>query len=96
MVFCAVRCFVGVGVVALYEPPTPNSNLGKSRGGRMRPQIIKLLAVEFVNDEDGLTMVEYAVAGALVSAAVVLAFATLGMTIAASIERLYGLVSVSG
>ena len=32
----------------------------------------------FVRDESGLTTVEYAVAGALIAAAVVVAFATLG------------------
>lgn len=34
--------------------------------------------VDFIKEEEGLTTVEYAIAGALVSAAVVLAFTNLG------------------
>ena len=45
----------------------------------------KLLA--FVREEEGLTAVEYAVAGGLVSLAVVAAFTTLGTSITARIER---------
>lgn len=40
---------------------------------------------QFIRDERGLTTVEYAVAGALVSAAIVAAFALLGDSIAAVI-----------
>ena len=39
---------------------------------------IKGLFAEFIEDESGLTTVEYAVAGALVAAAVVAAFTGLG------------------
>jgi len=39
-------------------------------------------------DEEGLTMVEYAVAGSLVTAAAVTAFSTLGTTIVAKINLL--------
>ncbi|TRX54447.1 Flp family type IVb pilin [Thalassomonas sp. M1454] len=38
---------------------------------------MKLLK-DFINDESGLTAVEYAIAGSLVSAALVLAFTELG------------------
>lgn len=37
--------------------------------------------MNFLRDEEGLTTVEYAVAGALVAAAVVLAFQTLGISV---------------
>ena len=37
--------------------------------------------VAFMRDEEGLTMVEYAIAGALVTAAAVAAFTTLGINI---------------
>ena len=36
---------------------------------------------KFIQDEDGLTTVEYAVAGALIAAAVVAAFRGLGLTV---------------
>jgi len=42
----------------------------------------------FINDEDGLTMVEYAIAGSLVGLACVLAFTNLGTAIAGAIQRI--------
>ena len=42
---------------------------------------MKKLILEFLRDEEGLTTVEYAVAGALVAAAVVAAFTQLGGTV---------------
>ena len=39
---------------------------------------IKTSVMKFVKDEDGLTIVEYAVAGGLITAAVVTAFTLLG------------------
>ncbi len=42
----------------------------------------------FVKDEEGLTMVEYAIAGALVSIAAVTAFSDLGAAIALRINGL--------
>ncbi len=39
---------------------------------------IKTSVMKFVKDEDGLTIVEYAVAGGLITAAVVVAFTALG------------------
>ncbi|MGH8575703.1 MAG: Flp family type IVb pilin [Gammaproteobacteria bacterium] len=46
----------------------------------------KILA--FVRDEEGLTTVEYAVAGALVAAAVVAAFQALGLQVGTVIDNL--------
>ena len=46
--------------------------------------------MNFIKDEDGLTTVEYAVAGALVAAAVVGAFTALGSQVQAVIEGITG------
>ncbi len=48
--------------------------------------------VAFMRDEKGLTMVEYAVAGALVTAAAVAAFTLLGTNIGVQITSLAGTV----
>jgi pilus assembly protein Flp/PilA len=44
----------------------------------------------FVRDEEGLTMVEYAVAGGLITLGAVAAFTTLGENIAAGIGAIAG------
>jgi pilus assembly protein Flp/PilA len=44
--------------------------------------------MKFVKDEDGLTIVEYAVAGGLITLAVAAAFTTLGTNIGTQIGRL--------
>ena len=49
--------------------------------------------LQFLHDEDGLTSVEYAVAGALISAAVVAAFVSLGDQVAAVITFMTGEIS---
>ena len=49
----------------------------------MKREILK-----FLKEEEGLTMVEYAVAGALVAAACVVAFTNLGRAIATRIQGL--------
>lgn len=54
----------------------------------MRQRIMK-----FLRDEEGLTTVEYAVAGALVAAAVALAFTGLGTAVTAQITNLTGIVN---
>ncbi len=41
---------------------------------------------KFLQDEEGLTTVEYAVAGGLIAAATILAFRTLGGTVTGVIE----------
>jgi pilus assembly protein Flp/PilA len=48
----------------------------------------KLLA--FLHEEEGLTTVEYAIAGGLVGAAVILAFTNLGAKVAAVIDSITG------
>jgi len=47
----------------------------------------------FVRDEAGLTMVEYAIAGALVAAGAATAFTELGLAVFARITALTGLVN---
>ena len=49
---------------------------------------MKKLIVAFLRDEEGLTMVEYAIAGALVSIAAVTAFTELGTAVALRIGAL--------
>lgn len=44
--------------------------------------------MNFLRDEEGLTIVEYAVAAGLISAAVVLAFTNLGQTVLGIINNL--------
>ncbi|MNC31104.1 Flp/Fap pilin component [compost metagenome] len=51
-------------------------------------QTIKASVVKFIKDEDGLTVVEYAVAGGLVTALVVGIFTTLGTAVAAKMQTL--------
>lgn len=46
-----------------------------------------------LNDEDGLTTVEYAVAGALVAATLVVAFTDLGAAVEARIDELTTAIS---
>ena len=49
--------------------------------------------LQFLHDEDGLTTVEYAVAGALIAAALVAAFVSLGDQVAAVITFITGAIS---
>ena len=49
---------------------------------------MKEFILAFVNDEEGLTMVEYAIAGALVAAGAVLVFTTLGQNVSSRINDL--------
>ena len=51
-------------------------------------QAIKTSVLKFVRDEEGLTIVEYAVAGGLITLAAVLAFITLGTNVKTQITRL--------
>ena len=51
---------------------------------------IKKHVVSFLRDEEGLTIVEYAVAAGLIAAAVVIAFTDLGKTVLAIITNLIG------
>ena len=49
---------------------------------------MKKFIVSFLKDEEGLTMVEYAIAGALVAAGAVLVFTTLGQNVSTRINNL--------
>lgn len=53
-------------------------------------QAIRASVLKFIKDEDGLTVVEYAVAGGLISAAVVGAFTLLGGTVDGVIRGING------
>jgi pilus assembly protein Flp/PilA len=53
---------------------------------------VKTLILSFIKDDEGLTMVEYAIAGALVAAGAVGAFSLLGTNIVAKITELAGYV----
>jgi len=54
---------------------------------------MKKFLVDFFKDEEGLTMVEYAVAGSLVAAAAVTAFTNLGTAITNKITALVAAVN---
>ena len=54
---------------------------------------LKTAIVAFMRDEKGLTMVEYAIAGALVTAAAVAAFTLLGGNVSTQINNLAGVVA---
>lgn len=54
----------------------------------MELQTIKQVVVDFIKDEDGLTIVEYAVAGGLITLGAVAAFVTLGENVATQITAL--------
>jgi pilus assembly protein Flp/PilA len=56
----------------------PQKKQHSSEVGKMNMQTIKASVVKFAKDEDGLTIVEYAVAGGLITVAVATAFVTLG------------------
>ena len=47
---------------------------------------------KFLQDEKGLTTVEYAVAGGLIAATIILAFATLGTTVSDEVNALEAVV----
>ncbi|HZX52579.1 Flp family type IVb pilin [Pseudomonas sp. XK-1] len=51
-------------------------------------QAIKTSVMKFVKDEDGLTIVEYAVAGGLVTLGAVAAFVALGGSVSTAINCL--------
>jgi len=51
-------------------------------------QTIKASVVKFIKDEDGLTIVEYAVAGGLITVAVAATFVLLGTTVNTQIKAL--------
>jgi pilus assembly protein Flp/PilA len=54
---------------------------------------MKTAILNFLREEEGLTMVEYAIAGALVAGGAVVAFTDLGVAVATRINQLIGFVS---
>lgn len=54
---------------------------------------MKKLIASFLSEEEGLTMVEYAIAGGLVAAAVATAFTDLGTAVLNRITALTGFVN---
>jgi pilus assembly protein Flp/PilA len=57
---------------------------------------MKKMFMKFIRDEDGLTMVEYAVAGGLITAAAVAAFTLLGTEVARVIDFIAGVLGAAG
>lgn len=53
-------------------------------------QKVKVAVVKFAKDEEGLTVVEYAVAGGLIAAVTVAAFRALGITVTDVITGING------
>ena len=54
---------------------------------------LKQAVVEFIREEEGLTVVEYAIAGGLIGLAVITAFQLLGGTVAGIIQDINELLS---
>lgn len=54
----------------------------------MKFESIRTSVIKFIKDEEGLTVVEYAVAGGLISLVLVLAFTQLGLSVCAVINGL--------
>lgn len=54
---------------------------------------MKKALIAFLRDEEGLTTVEYAIAGGLVGAGVILAFDLLGVEVARVIDDITGALS---
>ena len=54
----------------------------------MEIQTIKQAVVKFIKDEEGLTIVEYAIAGGLIALGAVAAFITLGENVEVQIQAL--------
>jgi pilus assembly protein Flp/PilA len=52
--------------------------------------------VAFLRDEEGLTMVEYAVAGSLITLAAVTAFTTLGTNVSTKITQIANVITGGG
>jgi len=74
----------------------PQKKQLSSEVGKMIMQTIKASVVKFAKDEDGLTIVEYAVAGGLITAAVALAFTSLGTAVHTQITALCTAVGAGG
>jgi pilus assembly protein Flp/PilA len=59
-------------------------------------QTIKASVLKFIKDEDGLTIVEYAVAGGLITAVVVTAFTLLGGAVNTRVRGLCAAIGGAG
>jgi pilus assembly protein Flp/PilA len=59
----------------------------------MKLQSIKSAVVRFAKDEEGLTTVEYAIAGGLVAAVLLTAFTNLGTAVK---DKINGIIQVLG
>jgi pilus assembly protein Flp/PilA len=66
----------------------PQKNQHSSEVGKMNMQTIKASVVKFAKDENGLTIVEYAVAGGLITVAVAAIFVKLGTAVNTQITGL--------
>jgi pilus assembly protein Flp/PilA len=62
---------------------------------KMKLQIVKQRITEFLKDEEGLTTVEYAIAGGLVGLFVITAFQLLGTSVAAVITKITGFLTAA-
>lgn len=56
---------------------------------------MKTKLMQFLRNEEGLTTVEYAIAGGLVGLAVVLAFQALGLEVSRIIEEITAILSLA-
>lgn len=61
----------------------------------MNLQAIKSSVMKFIKDEEGLTMVEYAVAGSLICVAAAAAFTDLGNAVAGAIRTMIANMNVT-
>jgi pilus assembly protein Flp/PilA len=89
---------VGNGLLALHLQADSSVRVGRptdegarqirSHNSRLEVAEMKHFIVSFLKDEEGLTMVEYAIAGALVAAGAVVAFTLLGTNVTTKITEL--------
>ena len=85
-----------VSSTRLHETQHYGSQQGAAAFGRNNLQRFKLMInlknaiAKFIRDEDGLTTVEYAIAGGLVGAGVIAAFNLLGVEVARVINAITG------
>ncbi len=72
------------------------SSMAAREVSKMIMQTIQASVLKFIKDEDGLTIVEYAVAGGLITVGVVVAFTTLGSNVNLQIKALCNAVTANG
>jgi pilus assembly protein Flp/PilA len=95
----------GNGLLALHLPADSQRSGGRPAKDDARETLshsrfevaeMKHFILSFLKDEEGLTMVEYAIAGALVAAGAVAAFTTLGTNVTTKINELAADVLLPG